>query len=70
MEVMTDSSTTVGDSHAMGVPSPRDQEVLELIDRAIRECAGRDIVSAVQMADMLLDIRLFLMTSSEVAVSD
>lgn len=67
---MTDSSTTVRDSHTMEAPAQRDEEILKLIDRAIRECAGRDIVSATEMTDLLLDIRLFLMTSSEVAVSD
>lgn len=66
---MTESSTTVEDSHVIGAPSARDEEILKLIDRAIRECAGRDIVSATEMTDLLLDIRLYLMTSPEVAVT-
>jgi hypothetical protein len=47
---MTDLSTTV---------KGRDNNTaLTLIDHAIRECAGRDIVSAAEMTDFLLDIRV------------
>lgn len=58
MEVMTDSSTTVEDSHEVRVAEDR---AITLIDHAIRECAGRDIVSAAEMTDLLLDIRLAYM---------
>jgi len=34
---------------------------IQLVDAAIAECAGRDIVSASEMTDILLDIRLALM---------
>ena len=33
----------------------------KLIDSLIKECSGRDIVSASQMTDSLLDIRIHLM---------
>lgn len=33
---------------------------LQLVDAALAECAGRDIVSASEMTDILLDIRLSL----------
>jgi hypothetical protein len=65
---MTESSTTVTPSDMSLVPSQRDKEILELIDRAIRECTGRDIVSATEMTDLLLDIRLYMMTSTEVVL--
>lgn len=55
MEVMTDSSTTVEDRDVVS-QGPR-EATLALIDHAIRECAGRDIVSASEMTDILLDIR-------------
>lgn len=32
-----------------------------LVDSLIKECSGRDIVSASQMTDSLLDIRIHLM---------
>ena len=56
MEVMTDSSTTVEDRDMVVTHGPR-EATLALIDNAIRECAGRDIVSASEMMDILLDIR-------------
>lgn len=55
MEVMTDSSTTVEDRDVVS-QGPR-EATLALIDHAIRECSGRDIVSASEMTDILLDIR-------------
>ena len=58
MEAMTDSSTTVGDSHENDLEAP--SQIYPLIDHAIRECVGRDIVSASEMIDMLLDLRLEL----------
>ena len=33
----------------------------KLIDSLIKECSGRDIVSASQMTDSLLDIRIHMM---------
>lgn len=34
----------------------------ELVDNALREISGRDLVSAKEMTDLLLDIRLYLMS--------
>jgi hypothetical protein len=42
------------------------QEVIALVDKAIANCAGRDIVSSHEMTDMLLDIRLLLNKETEV----
>lgn len=38
---------------------------LSLVDSLIKECSGRDIVSASQMTDSLLDIRIHLMGIAE-----
>jgi len=35
---------------------------VELVDQAIKDIAGREIVSTSEMTDLLLDIRLYLMT--------
>ena len=37
----------------------------QLVDSLIKECSGRDIVSASQMTDSLLDIRIHLMGIAE-----
>ena len=37
----------------------------QLVDSLIKECSGRDIVSASQMTDSLLDLRIHLMGISE-----
>jgi hypothetical protein len=42
-----------------------DTEALELIDKTILEISGREIVSTAEMTDILLDIRLFLMSEAE-----
>lgn len=55
MEIMTDSSTTVEDRDSAQPVAP--PNAILLIDEAIRECSGRDIVSAPEMMDILLDIR-------------
>lgn len=34
----------------------------ELVDKALKDIAGRDLVSAQEMTDLLLDIRLYLVT--------
>lgn len=34
---------------------------MNLVDSLIKECSGRDIVSASQMTDSLLDIRIHMM---------
>jgi hypothetical protein len=35
---------------------------INLVDQAIKDISGRDIVSTAEMMDLLLDIRLYLMT--------
>lgn len=40
-----------------------DSEIVSLIDKAIAHCSGRDIVSSTEITDMLLDIRLLIITT-------
>lgn len=49
--------------------SEEDKQALELIDKAISEISGRDLVSSGEMTDLLLDIRLYLM-ANEVGTTD
>ena len=35
---------------------------VDLVDKAIKNISGRDLVSTSEMTDLLLDIRLYLMT--------
>ena len=41
-----------------------DEQLLSLVDKAIAHCSGRDIVSAGEITDMLLDMRILLMTTT------
>lgn len=41
------------------------QKIAELIDKALIEISGRDLVSTGEMTDLLLDIRLFLIMDEE-----
>lgn len=41
------------------------QKIAELIDKALIEISGRDLVSTAEMTDLLLDIRLFLIMDEE-----
>ena len=41
------------------------QKIAELIDKALTQISGRDLVSTSEMTDLLLDIRLFLMVNQE-----
>lgn len=45
---------------------------VNLVDQAIKDISGRDLVSTSEMTDLLLDIRLYLMTNdaTPVHVSD
>ena len=45
---------------------------VNLVDQAIKDISGREIVSTAEMTDLLLDIRLYLMTNdaTPVHVSD
>lgn len=38
---------------------------VDLVDKAIKDISGRDLVSTSEMTDLLLDIRLYLMTQEE-----
>jgi len=38
----------------------RSEQVIDMVDALLKECAGREIVSASQIADALLDIRMEL----------
>jgi hypothetical protein len=42
-----------------------DTELVALVDKAIAHCSGRDIVSSVEMTDLLLDMRLLISTNTE-----
>lgn len=41
----------------------------ELVDNALREISGRDLVSVKEMTDLLLDIRLYLMNEDAKATT-
>lgn len=43
---------------------------LNLLDKAIKEISGRDLVSSSEMTDLLLDIRLYLMTEDATPTTD
>ena len=62
MKLMKKSSTTVSDSHDADT-SP----ALQLVDSAIAKISGQQLVSTAEMTDLLLDIRLYLMTESVTA---
>jgi hypothetical protein len=40
------------------------EELVALVDKAIAHCSGRDIVSSAEMTDLLLDIRILLITTN------
>jgi hypothetical protein len=41
------------------------EELIALLDSAIKQCSGREIIPTSEMADILLDMRLLLMTQEE-----
>lgn len=48
------------------MPQPPDvviSEALAVIDRSLPQLASRDLVSAAEMSDLLLDLRLLLMAA-------
>ena len=57
-----ESSTTVEDSNTAPT-SP----AISLVDKAIAQISGQQLVSSAEMTDLLLDIRLYLMTESQTA---
>lgn len=42
------------------------KSAIQLVDQAIKDIAGREIVSTAEMTDLLLDIRLYLFTQDTV----
>jgi hypothetical protein len=38
------------------------QQAADLVDKAIKEISGRNIIPTSEMTDLLLDIRLYLMS--------
>lgn len=40
-------------------------ELISLVDKAIAHCSRRDIVPSAEITDMLLDIRILLITATE-----
>lgn len=40
------------------------EKTIEMVDKAIRDISGRDLVSTLEMTDLLLDIRLYLITQA------
>lgn len=48
---------------------PENSLAINLVDKAIKEISGRDLVSSAEMTDLLLDIRLYLMTEQEATPS-
>ena len=45
-------------------------EALTVIDRSLAQLASRELVSAAEMSDLLLDLRLLLMSTSTPAPED
>jgi hypothetical protein len=41
------------------------KQVTDLVDKALNEISGREIVSTAEMTDLLLDIRLHIMMDEE-----
>jgi hypothetical protein len=41
------------------------KQITDLVDSAINEISGRELVSTAEMTDLLLDIRLHLMLEQE-----
>jgi hypothetical protein len=41
------------------------KEATEIIDKALKEISGRDLVSTSQMSDLLLDMRQLMQSSSK-----
>ena len=39
--------------------------VTDLVDKALNEISGREIVSTAEMTDLLLDMRLYIMLDQE-----
>ena len=45
-------------------------QAVELVDKTIKEISGREIVSTDEMTNLLLDIRLFLISQEQTPVHE
>lgn len=45
------------------------EQATKLVDKAIKDISGRDLISTSEMTDLLLDIRLYLITDQEATPS-
>ena len=45
------------------------QQATDLVDKAIKDISGRDLVSSSEMTDLLLDIRLYLIQEQATPVN-
>lgn len=52
----------------MTISLTTNQQITALVDKAIKEISGREIVSTAEMTDLLLDIRLHLMIEEETLI--
>lgn len=48
----------------------QNKPAIELVDQAIKDISGREIVSTAEMTDLLLDIRLYLFTHESIPVNE
>jgi len=46
------------------------KQITDIIDNAIKQISGRQLVLSAEMTDLLLDIRLHLMINEELAKSE
>ena len=61
-EQRTVNPLVVGSSPTLGAMT---KQITDLIDSAIKQISGRQLVSSSEMTDLLLDIRLHLMIDEE-----
>ena len=43
----------------------QNNDVINLVDKAIKDISGQQLVSTAEMTDLLLDIRLYLLINEE-----
>jgi hypothetical protein len=43
----------------------QNDELVKIVDKAIKDISGQQLVSSAQMTDLLLDIRLYLLINEE-----
>ena len=52
-----------------GLPTMNEKEIITLLDKALVNISSRELVASSEMQDLLLDIRLHLMTTESASVS-